>query len=72
MLLCLSILTLLIGMRDGKQFPKLQSEKRFGWGLSYNYKERGSGEWCLVRYCPEVRYQVKYNITWTSIMLLLD
>ena len=31
------ILTLLIGMGDGKQFPKPQSEIRFGWGLSYNY-----------------------------------
>ena len=31
------ILTLLIGMGDGKQFPKLQSEIRFGWGISYNY-----------------------------------
>ena len=24
-------------MGDGKQFPKPQSEIRFGWGLSYNY-----------------------------------
>ena len=31
------ILTLLIGMGDGKIFPKPQSEIRFGWGLSYNY-----------------------------------
>ena len=31
------ILTLLIGMGDGKHFPKPQSEIRFGWGLSYNY-----------------------------------
>ena len=31
------ILTLLIGMGEGKQFPKPQSEMRFGWGLSYNY-----------------------------------
>ena len=31
------ILTLLIGMGDGKKFPKPQSEIRFGWGLSYNY-----------------------------------
>ena len=37
-LLCMYyILTLLIGMGDGKQFPKAQSEIRFGWGLSYNY-----------------------------------
>ena len=31
------ILTLLISMGDGKQFPKPQSEIRFGWRLSYNY-----------------------------------
>ena len=31
------ILTLLIGLGDGKIFPKPQSEIRFGWGLSYNY-----------------------------------
>ena len=31
------ILTLLIGMGNGKHFPKPQSELRFGWGLSYNY-----------------------------------
>ena len=31
------ILTLLIGMGDGKIFPKPQSEIRFGWGISYNY-----------------------------------
>ena len=31
------ILTLLIGMGDGKHFRKPQSEIRFGWGLSYNY-----------------------------------
>ena len=31
------ILSILIGMGDGKQFPKPQSEIRFGWGLSYNY-----------------------------------
>ena len=30
------ILTLLIGMGNGKQFPKPQSEIRFGRGLSYN------------------------------------
>ena len=37
-LLCMYyILTLLIGMGNGKQFPKPQSEIRFGWGLSYNY-----------------------------------
>ena len=28
------ILSILIGMGDGKQFPKPQSEIRFGWGLS--------------------------------------
>ena len=31
------ILTLLIGVGNGKHFPKPQSELRFGWGLSYNY-----------------------------------
>ena len=31
------ILSILIGMGNGKQFPKPQSEIRFGWGLSYNY-----------------------------------
>ena len=24
-------------MGDGKQFPKPESEIRFGWGMSYNY-----------------------------------
>ena len=34
--LCL-ILSILIAMGDGKQFPKPESEIRFGWGMSYNY-----------------------------------
>ena len=35
------ILSILIGMGDGKQFPKPQSEIRFGWGLSCNYVGQG-------------------------------
>ena len=31
------ILSILIGMGNGKQFPKQLSEIRFGWGLSYNF-----------------------------------
>ena len=31
------ILSILIAMGNGKQFPKPQSEIRFGWGLSYNF-----------------------------------
>ena len=31
------ILSVLIALGDGKQFPKPESEIRFGWGLSYNY-----------------------------------
>ena len=30
-------LSILIAMGDGKQFPKPQSEIRFGWQLSYNF-----------------------------------
>ena len=37
-ILCLYlILSILIAMGDGKQFPKPESEIRFGWGMSYNY-----------------------------------
>ena len=31
------ILSILIGIGNGKQFPKPQSEIRFVWGLPYNY-----------------------------------
>ena len=31
------ILSILITMRESIQFPKTESEIRFGWGLSYNY-----------------------------------
>ena len=37
-ILCLYlIISILIVMGDGKQFPKPESEIRFGWGMSYNY-----------------------------------
>ena len=37
-ILCLYlILSILIALGDGKQFPKLESEIRFGWGTLYNY-----------------------------------
>ena len=34
---CISILSILIVMGVSIQFPKLESEIRFGWGISYNY-----------------------------------
>ena len=37
-ILCMYLIhSILIGMGIGKQFPKPQSEIRFGWGLSYNF-----------------------------------
>ena len=31
------ILSILIAMEESIQFPKPESEIRFGWGISYNY-----------------------------------
>ena len=46
----LTLLTLLIGMGDGKQFPKPQSEIRFGWKLSYNCHTIGQVQHNLDKY----------------------